>query len=70
MVSNQSSKLILSDIQASQQQDEQDVSNLLKTGAFTREMMMGNTIKDLGNTLKEVNQSGVELEEEEEDEEA
>ena len=67
MVSNQSSKLILSDIQASQQQDEQDVSNLLKTGAFTREMMMGNTIKDLGNTLKEVNQSGVELEEEDEE---
>lgn len=53
MISNQSSKLLLSDIQASQLAggQEEDVENLLKTGAFTREMMMGNTLKDLGNTL-------------------
>jgi len=27
----------------------------LKTGAFTKEMMMGHTLRDLGSTIKEAN---------------
>lgn len=51
--------LLISDIQQTQSAqkglhdgDEGDLENFLKTGAFTKEMM-GNTMKDLGNTIKE-----------------
>ena len=33
--------------------DHEDLEQLLKTGAFTKEMMMGQTIRDLGSTIKE-----------------
>lgn len=45
--------------------DEEDLEKFLKTGAFTKEMM-GNTMKDLGNTIKEAKAS---LKHDDEDEE-
>lgn len=31
------------------------MDQFLKTGAFTKEMMMGQTMKDLGSTIKDIN---------------
>ena len=54
--------LLISDIQHNQSVtrgpngqivDQEDLEQLLKTGAFTKEMMMGQTIRDLGSTIKE-----------------
>jgi len=55
--------LLISDIQHNQSvtrgpnggQDQEDLEQLLKTGAFTKEMMMGQTMRDLGSTIKEAN---------------
>ena len=59
--------LMISDIQHNQSRggngngmndqllDGTDLDQLLKTGAFTKEMMMGQTMRDLGNTIKEAN---------------
>ena len=47
---------------------EEDLEQLLKTGAFTKEMMMGQTIRDLGSTIKEANQVNAEGEEQEPEE--
>jgi hypothetical protein len=33
--------------------EEEDLEKFLKTGAFTKEMMMGQTLRDLGSTIKE-----------------
>lgn len=33
--------------------DQEDLDQLLKTDAFTKEMMMGATMRDLGSTIKE-----------------
>ena len=33
-------------------ENDQDLEQLLKTGAFTKEMMLGQTIRNLGNTIK------------------
>jgi hypothetical protein len=40
--------------------EQQDLDQFLKTGAFTKEMMMGQTIRDLGSTIKDAktNKSG------------
>lgn len=35
-------------------ENDQDLEQLLKTGAFTKEMMLGSTIRNLGNTIKQV----------------
>jgi hypothetical protein len=54
--------LLISDIQHNQSVtrgpngqivDHEELEQLLKTGAFTKEMMMGQTIRDLGSTIKE-----------------
>ena len=56
--------LLISDIQHNQSVtrgpngqivDHEELEQLLKTGAFTKEMMMGQTIRDLGSTIKEAN---------------
>jgi hypothetical protein len=33
--------------------EEDDLEKFLNTGAFTKEMMMGQTIRDLGSTIKD-----------------
>lgn len=33
--------------------DQEDLDQLLKTDAFSKEMLMGNTMRDLGSTIKE-----------------
>jgi hypothetical protein len=55
--------LLISDIQQNQsvnrgEDDQQDLDQFLKTGAFTKEMMMGQTIRDLGSTIKEAKGTG------------
>ena len=54
--------LLISDIQHNQSitrangnGEQEDLEQLLKTGAFTKEMMMGQTMRDLGSTIKEAN---------------
>jgi hypothetical protein len=32
--------------------EQEDLEQLLKTGAFTKELMMGQTMRDLGSTIK------------------
>lgn len=55
--------LMISDIQQNQsvnrgvEGEHEDLDNFLKTGAFTKEMMMGNTMRDLGSTIKDVKAS-------------
>ena len=52
--------LLISDIQQNQSVtrgmgdgEEEDLEKFLKTGAFTKEMMMGQTLRDLGSTIKD-----------------
>lgn len=52
--------LLISDIQHNQSATrvnggEEDIEHLLKTGAFTKEMMMGQTLRDLESTIKDAN---------------
>lgn len=50
--------LLISDIQHNQSEnrggnaDQEDIEQLMKTGGFTKEMM-GQTIRDLGSTIKD-----------------
>lgn len=37
--------------------EQEDLDQLLKTDGFTKEIMMGSTIRDLGSTIKEAKQS-------------
>ncbi len=58
--------MLISDIRPNQSGNEptaadMDVEQLLNTGAFTKEMMMGSTLRDLGSTIKDARQTTQEL---------